>query len=79
MNYVQTNWCNVSNCDVFSLQEVNSRIPNFLSDLAFDDPWSIFFMTVLSPLGYMKVIIYLSLECHSTEGKYLKFFLLRYP
>ncbi|XP_025961379.2 inositol polyphosphate 5-phosphatase K isoform X2 [Dromaius novaehollandiae] len=40
---------------VIGLQEVNSRITNFLSDLAFDDPWSIFFMTVLSPLGYVKL------------------------
>ncbi|NXU63370.1 INP5K phosphatase, partial [Horornis vulcanius] len=40
---------------VIGLQEVNSKITNFLSDLAFDDPWSIFFMTVLSPLGYMKL------------------------
>ncbi|XP_074746040.1 inositol polyphosphate 5-phosphatase K isoform X1 [Strix uralensis] len=40
---------------VIGLQEVNSRITNFLSDLAFDDPWSIFFMTVLSPLGYIKL------------------------
>ncbi|XP_009674199.2 inositol polyphosphate 5-phosphatase K isoform X2 [Struthio camelus] len=40
---------------VIGLQEVNSRITNFLSDLAFDDPWSIFFMTVLSPLGYLKL------------------------
>ncbi|XP_061461439.1 inositol polyphosphate 5-phosphatase K isoform X2 [Rhineura floridana] len=40
---------------IIGLQEVNSRIVNFLSDLAFDDPWSIFFMTVLSPLGYIKV------------------------
>ncbi|XP_028942825.1 inositol polyphosphate 5-phosphatase K isoform X1 [Antrostomus carolinensis] len=40
---------------VIGLQEVNSRITNFLSDLAFDDPWSIFFMAVLSPLGYMKL------------------------
>lgn len=47
----------VSNLDVFSLQEVNSKITNFLSDLAFDDPWSIFLMTVLSPLGYIKVIV----------------------
>ncbi|OXB70909.1 UNVERIFIED_CONTAM: hypothetical protein H355_008215 [Colinus virginianus] len=46
--------CSKSNVDAFSLQEVNSRITNFLSDLAFDDPWSIFFMTVLSPLGYIK-------------------------
>uniref|UniRef100_A0A8D0GT53 Inositol polyphosphate-5-phosphatase K n=1 Tax=Sphenodon punctatus TaxID=8508 RepID=A0A8D0GT53_SPHPU len=40
---------------VIGLQEVNSRIMNFLSDLAFDDPWSIFFMTILSPLGYVKL------------------------
>ncbi|KFU86367.1 Inositol polyphosphate 5-phosphatase K, partial [Chaetura pelagica] len=40
---------------VIGLQEVNSRITNFLSDLAFDDPWSIFFMSVLSPLGFMKL------------------------
>ncbi|KAM6110580.1 inositol polyphosphate 5-phosphatase K isoform 2-T2 [Pterocles gutturalis] len=40
---------------VIGLQEVNSRITNFLSDMAFDDPWSIFFMTVLSPLGYIKL------------------------
>ncbi|XP_042713997.1 inositol polyphosphate 5-phosphatase K isoform X5 [Chrysemys picta bellii] len=39
---------------VIGLQEVNSKIINFLSDLAFDDPWSIFFMTVFSPLGYIK-------------------------
>ncbi|XP_057255471.1 inositol polyphosphate 5-phosphatase K isoform X2 [Pezoporus wallicus] len=40
---------------VIGLQEVNSKITNFLSDLAFDDPWSIFLMTVLSPLGYIKL------------------------
>ncbi|XP_034608828.1 inositol polyphosphate 5-phosphatase K isoform X4 [Trachemys scripta elegans] len=40
---------------VIGLQEVNSKIINFLSDLAFDDPWSIFFMTVFSPLGYIKL------------------------
>ncbi|XP_035756572.1 inositol polyphosphate 5-phosphatase K isoform X2 [Egretta garzetta] len=40
---------------VIGLQEVNSRITNFLCDMAFDDPWSIFFMTVLSPLGYIKL------------------------
>ncbi|XP_063002497.1 inositol polyphosphate 5-phosphatase K isoform X2 [Elgaria multicarinata webbii] len=40
---------------VIGLQEVNSKIVNFLADMAFDDPWSIFFMTVLSPLGYVKV------------------------
>uniref|UniRef100_A0A8C8RGJ0 Inositol polyphosphate-5-phosphatase K n=1 Tax=Pelusios castaneus TaxID=367368 RepID=A0A8C8RGJ0_9SAUR len=40
---------------VIGLQEVNSKIVNFLSDLAFDDPWSTFLMTVLSPLGYIKL------------------------
>ncbi|XP_044286498.1 inositol polyphosphate 5-phosphatase K isoform X2 [Varanus komodoensis] len=40
---------------VIGLQEVNSKIVNFLSDMAFDDPWSSFFMAVLSPLGYVKV------------------------
>ncbi|KAM4699625.1 inositol polyphosphate 5-phosphatase K isoform 2-T2 [Discoglossus pictus] len=40
---------------VIGLQEVNSKILNFLSDLAFDDPWSLFFMDVLSPLGYVKI------------------------
>ncbi|XP_074869480.1 inositol polyphosphate 5-phosphatase K isoform X2 [Carettochelys insculpta] len=40
---------------VVGLQEVNSKIINFLSDLAFDDPWTVFFMTVLSPLGYIKL------------------------
>nr|XP_028563714.1 inositol polyphosphate 5-phosphatase K isoform X2 [Podarcis muralis] len=40
---------------VIGLQEVNSKIVNFLSDMAFDDPWSIFFMNVLSPLRYVKV------------------------
>ncbi|XP_019401416.1 PREDICTED: inositol polyphosphate 5-phosphatase K isoform X2 [Crocodylus porosus] len=40
---------------VIGLQEVNSKIVNFLSDMAFDDPWSTFFMDVLSPLGYIKL------------------------
>ncbi|XP_042298666.1 inositol polyphosphate 5-phosphatase K isoform X4 [Sceloporus undulatus] len=40
---------------VIGLQEVNSRIVSFLSDMAFDDPWSHFFMAVLSPLGFVKV------------------------
>ncbi|XP_015277328.1 PREDICTED: inositol polyphosphate 5-phosphatase K [Gekko japonicus] len=40
---------------IVGLQEVNSKIVNFLSDLAFDDPWSIFFETILSPLSYIKV------------------------
>uniref|UniRef100_A0A6I8P111 Inositol polyphosphate-related phosphatase domain-containing protein n=1 Tax=Ornithorhynchus anatinus TaxID=9258 RepID=A0A6I8P111_ORNAN len=40
---------------VIGLQEVNSRIMNFLTDLAFDDPWSSFLMDVLSPLGFIKI------------------------
>lgn len=60
IQHVVRSQCRKSNLDVFSLQEVNSRITNFLSDLVFDDPWSIFFMTVLSPLGYIKVIVYIS-------------------
>ncbi|XP_054858033.1 inositol polyphosphate 5-phosphatase K [Eublepharis macularius] len=40
---------------VIGLQEVNSKIVNFLSDLAFDDPWSLFFETILSSLSYVKV------------------------
>ncbi|XP_048374631.1 inositol polyphosphate 5-phosphatase K isoform X2 [Sphaerodactylus townsendi] len=40
---------------VVGLQEVNSKIVNFLSDMAFDDPWSIFFERILSPLSYIKV------------------------
>ncbi|CAJ0941870.1 unnamed protein product [Ranitomeya imitator] len=48
-----------SNIDLYviGLQEVNSRIVNFLSDLAFDDPWSVFLMDVLAPLGYVKVLL----------------------
>nr|XP_060612907.1 inositol polyphosphate 5-phosphatase K isoform X2 [Anolis sagrei ordinatus] len=40
---------------VIGLQEVNSKIVTFLSDMAFDDPWSSFFMAVLSPLGFVRV------------------------
>ncbi|XP_062815792.1 inositol polyphosphate 5-phosphatase K isoform X3 [Anolis carolinensis] len=40
---------------VIGLQEVNSKIVSFLSDMAFDDPWSSFFMAVLSPLGFVRV------------------------
>lgn len=38
-----------------SLQEMNSGIISFLSDTAFEDPWSSFFMDVLSPLNFVKV------------------------
>ncbi|MEE6469239.1 hypothetical protein FKM82_008548 [Ascaphus truei] len=40
---------------VIGLQEVNAKIVNFLSDLAFDDPWSLFLMDILAPLGYVKL------------------------
>ncbi|KAM4796806.1 inositol polyphosphate 5-phosphatase K isoform 2-T2 [Rhinophrynus dorsalis] len=40
---------------VIGLQEVNSKIVTFLSDLAFDDPWSLFLMDILAPLGYVKL------------------------
>ncbi|XP_026576935.1 inositol polyphosphate 5-phosphatase K [Pseudonaja textilis] len=37
------------------LQEVNSRILSFLSDLAFEDPWTAALTTALAPLGYVRV------------------------
>ncbi|XP_069471521.1 inositol polyphosphate 5-phosphatase K isoform X2 [Ambystoma mexicanum] len=40
---------------IIGLQEVNSKIIRFLSDLAFDDPWSLFIMDTLAPLGYVKI------------------------
>ncbi|XP_012508488.1 PREDICTED: inositol polyphosphate 5-phosphatase K isoform X3 [Propithecus coquereli] len=39
---------------VIGLQEMNSGIINRLSDAAFEDPWSSFFMDVLSPLNLIK-------------------------
>ncbi|XP_063150681.1 inositol polyphosphate 5-phosphatase K isoform X2 [Candoia aspera] len=44
---------------VIGLQEVNSRILSFLSDLAFEDPWTVFLTTVLSPLGYIRGLLLL--------------------
>ncbi|XP_044139802.1 inositol polyphosphate 5-phosphatase K isoform X2 [Bufo gargarizans] len=46
-----------SNIDLYviGLQEVNSRVVKFLSDLAFDDTWSLFLMDILAPLGYIKL------------------------
>lgn len=38
-----------------SLQEMNCGIMSLLSDTAFEDPWSSFFMDVLSPLSFVKV------------------------
>ena len=38
-----------------SLQEMNCGIISLLSDTAFEDPWSSFFMDVLSPLTFVKV------------------------
>ncbi|KAM9320861.1 inositol polyphosphate 5-phosphatase K isoform 3-T3 [Gastrophryne carolinensis] len=40
---------------VIGLQEVNSRVMNFLSDMVFDDPWSLFLMDTLAPLGYVRL------------------------
>ncbi|XP_034759078.2 inositol polyphosphate 5-phosphatase K-like isoform X1 [Acipenser ruthenus] len=40
---------------VIGLQEVNSKVLNFISDMTFDDPWSSFFMDTLAPLGYVKL------------------------
>ncbi|XP_018101770.1 inositol polyphosphate 5-phosphatase K isoform X2 [Xenopus laevis] len=40
---------------IIGLQEVNSKVLNFLSDLAFDDPWSIYLMDILAPHGYVKL------------------------
>ncbi|KAK2490246.1 hypothetical protein MC885_019534 [Smutsia gigantea] len=40
---------------VIGLQEMNCGIVSLLSDTAFEDPWSRFFMDVLSPLSFVKV------------------------
>ncbi|XP_027965033.1 inositol polyphosphate 5-phosphatase K isoform X5 [Eumetopias jubatus] len=40
---------------VIGLQEMNCGIMSLLSDTAFEDPWSSFFMDVLSPLSFVKV------------------------
>ncbi|XP_053423730.1 inositol polyphosphate 5-phosphatase K isoform X2 [Nycticebus coucang] len=40
---------------IIGLQEMNSGIISLLSDAAFEDPWSSFFMNVLSPLSFIKV------------------------
>lgn len=40
---------------IVSLQEMNCGIISLLSDAAFEDPWSSFFMDVLSPLHFVKV------------------------
>ncbi|XP_074045276.1 inositol polyphosphate 5-phosphatase K isoform X2 [Macrotis lagotis] len=40
---------------IFGLQELKSGIINYLSELAFEDPWSKLIMDILSPLGYIKV------------------------
>ncbi|XP_032178766.1 inositol polyphosphate 5-phosphatase K isoform X3 [Mustela erminea] len=39
---------------VIGLQEMNCGIMSLLSDTAFEDPWSSFFMDVLSPLSFVK-------------------------
>nr|BAT46556.1 inositol polyphosphate 5-phosphatase K [Tokudaia muenninki] len=45
------------NLDIYiiGLQEVNYGIISLLSDAAFEDPWSSFFMDVLSPLHFVKI------------------------
>ncbi|XP_037663871.1 inositol polyphosphate 5-phosphatase K isoform X1 [Choloepus didactylus] len=45
------------NLDIYiiGLQEMNCGIMSLLSDTAFEDPWSSFFMDVLSPLSFIKV------------------------
>ncbi|XP_012871765.1 PREDICTED: inositol polyphosphate 5-phosphatase K [Dipodomys ordii] len=40
---------------IIGLQEMNSGIISLLSDTAFEDPWSSFFMDVLSPLNFIKI------------------------
>ncbi|XP_056139981.1 inositol polyphosphate 5-phosphatase Ka [Lampris incognitus] len=40
---------------VIGLQEVFSGPVRFISDMAFDDPWSYLFMSTLAPQGYFKV------------------------
>ncbi|XP_066219630.1 inositol polyphosphate 5-phosphatase K [Saccopteryx leptura] len=40
---------------IIGLQEMNCGIMSLLSDTAFEDPWSSFFMDVLSPLSFVKV------------------------
>ncbi|KAM9211018.1 inositol polyphosphate 5-phosphatase K isoform 1-T1 [Dugong dugon] len=45
------------NVDIYiiGLQEMNCGIRSLLYDTAFEDPWSSFFMDVLSPLSFIKV------------------------
>nr|XP_021518252.1 inositol polyphosphate 5-phosphatase K [Meriones unguiculatus] len=40
---------------IIGLQEMNSGIISLLSDAAFEDPWSSFFMDMLSPLNFVKI------------------------
>uniref|UniRef100_A0A673NJQ9 phosphoinositide 5-phosphatase n=2 Tax=Sinocyclocheilus rhinocerous TaxID=307959 RepID=A0A673NJQ9_9TELE len=40
---------------VIGLQEVKAAPLKFVTDLAFEDSWSHFFMNTLAPLGYIKV------------------------
>lgn len=48
-----------------SLQEMNYGIISLLSDAAFEDPWSSFFMDMLSPLNFIKVSLWAMEECVS--------------
>ncbi|OBS83607.1 hypothetical protein A6R68_22408 [Neotoma lepida] len=40
---------------IIGLQEMNSGLISLLSDAAFEDPWSSFFMNMLSPLNFVKI------------------------
>lgn len=40
---------------LLSLQEVNSQILSFLSDLAFEEPWTASLTAALAPLGHVRV------------------------
>ncbi|XP_072099009.1 LOW QUALITY PROTEIN: inositol polyphosphate 5-phosphatase K-like [Mobula birostris] len=40
---------------VIGLQELNSKVPSFLIDMVFYDPWTVFITNFLAPLGYVKV------------------------
>ncbi|XP_007485811.1 inositol polyphosphate 5-phosphatase K isoform X4 [Monodelphis domestica] len=49
------NECENMDMYVIGLQEMKSGIINYISELAFEDPWSKLLMDVLAPLGYIKV------------------------
>lgn len=42
----------------FSLQEVSSVPLRYMTQLVFNDPWSLLFMSTLGPQNYIKVQIF---------------------